>query len=127
MKKLLSILIIFVLSLNMCSCAYSADGIKSNLKDAGYDIIEFDEERKTEMNNELKYSYRGSGSIINGFYGVSSADSTSVTVLEFEDKSDLTIMYKMVKESLKKGECVDLSGYILIFGDKNGVNVALNK
>ncbi len=126
MKKLMSILIIFAFCLTMCSCAYSADGIKSNLKDAGYDIIDFDEARKTEMNNELKYSYRGSGSIINGFYGVNSVDSTSVTVLEFQNKSDLTIMYKMVKESLEKGESVDLSGYILIFGNEKGVKAALN-
>ncbi len=126
MKKFLSILIIFVMGFVMCSCAYSVDKVKSNLKNAGYDIIEFEDEQINEMNNELKYSYKGSGSIINGFYGVNDANSTSVTVLEFQNKSDLTIMYKMAKLSLEKGESVDLSGNILVFGDEKGVKAALN-
>ena len=126
MKKILSILIIFVIGFTLCSCTYSADKVKSNLKKAGYDIVEFEDEQKKEMNNELKYSYKGSGSIINGFYGVNNDDATSVTVLEFQNKSDLTLMYKMAKASLEKGEKVDLSGNILVFGNEKGVKAALN-
>ena len=127
MKKILSIFIILAFCLALCSCAYSADGIKSNLNKAGYDILDLTEEEKTDLNNELKYSYNGSGSIINAFYAVDYESKESITVLEFQNKSDLTIMYKLVKESLDKGQSVDLSGYILVYGSETGVKAALNK
>jgi hypothetical protein len=127
MKKILSLLLLFVFCLNLCSCAYSTDGIKTNLEKAGYSIIDLTEEQKTDLNNDLKYNYDGSGSIINAFYGVDYESKDSVTVLEFQNKSDLTIMYKLVKESLEKGQSVDLSGYILVYGAQNGVKAALNK
>ena len=127
MKKVLSVFIVFVLCFTLCSCAYSADGIKSNLEKNGYVIENFTEEQLTERNNELKYVFGGSGSITVAFYGVNEKEKTSVTVLEFLDKGDLTIMYKQVKSSLEKGEKVDLSGYILVFGDEKAVDAALNK
>jgi hypothetical protein len=85
-----------------------------------------DEERLNELNTELKYSYQGSGSIITGFYAVNNDTNGSVTVLEFQNKDDLTLMYKMAKDSINDGESVDLSGYVLVFGDKDGVKAALN-
>ncbi|MBE6739642.1 MAG: hypothetical protein E7565_04920 [Ruminococcaceae bacterium] len=127
MKKVLSIFIILAFCLTLCSCAYSADGIKSNLSKSGYSVLDLTEEEKTDLNNELKYSYKGSGSIINAFYAVDYENKESITVLEFQNKSDLTIMYKLVKESLDKGQSVDLSGYILVYGSENGVKAALNK
>ncbi len=127
MKKILLIITVLVLCFTLCSCAYSIDGIKSNLEKRDYEIIEFTEEELIEKNNELNYVYGGNGSIVKGFYGVNEAEYASVTVIEFQDKSDLTIMYKLVKESLEKGQSVDLSGYILVFGNEKSVNAALNK
>ena len=92
-----------------------------------YDILDLTEEEKTDLNNELKYSYNGSGNIINAFYAVDYESKESITVLEFQNKSDLTIMYKLVKESLDKEQSVDLSGYILVYGSETGVKAALNK
>lgn len=125
MKKTVCLLIILILAITMCSCAYSVDFIKSNLKNSGYEIIDLQEQQIIEMNNELKYSYSGNGSIMSGFYAVNNKDSSSITVLEFQNKSDLTIMYKMIKESLEQGESVDLSGNILIYGNENGVKASL--
>ena len=124
MKKLLTIVLMVVVCVNLCGCSLSTAKIQSNLTDAGYSIIEMDAERLKDLNTELKYSYQGSGSILTGFYAVND-NQKSVTVLEFENKDDLTLMYKIAKGSIQDGESVDLSGYILVFGDKDGVKSAL--
>ena len=126
MKRLLVFVLMVVVCANFCGCALSTSRIQSNLSDTGYSIIEMDEERLNELNTELKYSYQGSGSIIKGFYAVNNDTNGSVTVLEFQNKDDLTLMYKMAKDSINDGESVDLSGYVLVFGDKDGVKAALN-
>ena len=126
MKRLLTIVMGVVVCACLCSCSLSASKIQSNLTEENYSVIEMDEERLTELNKELKYSYKGSGSIITGFYAVHNETKGSITVLEFQNKNDLTLMYKIAKESMQDGEDVDLSGYILVFGDQDGVKVALN-
>lgn len=125
MKKISLIFLAILLSFCLSACSLSVSRIQSNLVEEGYGIIEIDEQQLTEFNNELKYIHKGQGSIISGFYGVDEATGKSVTVLEFQNKNDLTIMYKMAKESINNSESVDLSGYILVFGDAQGVSAAL--
>lgn len=125
MKKISLIFLAILLSFCLSACSLSASRMQSNLVEAGYGIIEIDEQQLTELNNELKYIYKGQGSIISGFYGVDEATGKSVTVLEFQNKSDLTIMYKIARDSINDSESVDLSGHILVFGDAHGVSAAL--
>ena len=126
MKKLVAISFIAVLCCLLCSCSVSYSTIQSNLRAADYTVIEMDEEKLNELNTELTYSYGGSGSIIKGFYGVNNQTNVGVTVLEFNNKADLTLMYKMAESSINEEiEAVDLSGHILVFGEKAGVKVAL--
>lgn len=126
MKKLLSVFLCLLVCFSLTACSLSSSRIQSNLEKAGYSVIEMEDEQRTELNNELTYSFKGHGSIIYGFYAVNNETRESVTVLEFENKDDLTLMYKAAKESIDKDtEAVDLSGYILVFGAKDGVEAAL--
>lgn len=126
MKRLLVLCVAFLFCFSLCSCSVSASRIQSNLEKAGYEIEEMEQDVLKERNNELTYNYKGNGSIIKGFFAYNEASRESVTVLEFTDKSDLTIMYKLAKQSIdSESESVDLSGYILVFGSKGGVEAAL--
>lgn len=126
MKKIVSLCLAAVLCCLLCGCSVSYSSIQSNLKSADYTVIEMDEEKLNGLNTELTYSYGGSGSIVKGFYGVNNKTGEGVTVLEFNNKSDLTLMYKMAESSIEEErEAVDLSGHILVFGEKAGVKAAL--
>lgn len=126
MKKFLTIVMAVIVCMSLSACSLSVSKIQSNLEKAGYTVIEIEAEQLAELNTELTYSYKGDGSIITGFYAVNNETSDSITVLEFGDKSDLTLMYKIAKETIEDGESVDLSGYILVFGNEAGVKAALN-
>lgn len=125
MRKIFSVALVAVICFIVSSCSFSASKIQSNLTKRDYSIIEIDENRLEELNNDLTYIYSGKGSIIYGFYAVHNESQKSVTVLEFSNKNDLTIMYKAVKETIGKDEAVDFSGYILVFGNADGVKTAL--
>ena len=125
MKRLLTIVMVVLLCASLCACSLSTSRIKSNLIKNNYSIVEVDQEKMAELNSELKYSYKGEGSIINAFYAVDNETNNSITVLEFQNKDDLVLMYKIAKETLNVGESVDLSGYILVFGYEEGVKAAL--
>ena len=125
MKKVLVCVFCLIICFSLTACSLTSSRMKSNLEESGYSIVEMTEEQMTELNNELKYTFKGNGSIIYGFYAVNEETKGSITVIEFENKDDLTLMYKAAKESIKKEtEAVDLSGYILLFGEKEGVKTA---
>jgi hypothetical protein len=118
----------------LCSCALAPSKIKENLKESGYTIKEFSAEEIASLNNDLQYKFGGNGSIVSAFYGVNeNADDPqedSVTVLEFSDKDDLTIMYKQIRlmfqEENKQNYKLDLSGNVLVYGFEKGVDAALD-
>lgn len=141
MKKLsvmlLSVLLVFVL----CSCGMSTSKIQSNLEKAGYEIKIATESEIATMNNDLKYSYGGKGTIVSVMYGFKEVIeetkneetgevftekiNVSVQVVEFQDKDDLTTMYKEIRKQLDDNSKIDLSGNILVYGYESGVNAAL--
>lgn len=123
MKKILAFVLCMLFVVTLCGCG-GTQSVKENLSDAGYEVNDMDESRLTSLNNDVKYTYNGKGSIIGGFYATNE-DGQSVIGVEFSDKDDMTIMYKQLKSELEDGWIIDLKGKIVIYGTEKAVKTAL--
>lgn len=123
MKKILVFVLCMLLTLTLCGCG-GTQSVKENLAKAGYEVNDMDESRLTSLNNDVKYTYNGKGSIIDGFYATND-DGQSVIGVEFSDKDDMTVMYKQLKSELEDGWIIDLKGKIVIYGTEKAVKTAL--
>ncbi len=123
MKKILAFVLCMLFVVTLCGCG-GIQSVKENLSDAGYNVNDMDESRLTSLNNDVKYSYKGKGSVIGGFYATSDTGE-SVIGVEFSDKDDMTLMYKQLKSELEDGWIIDIKGKIVIYGTKNAVKTAL--
>ncbi len=123
MKKILAFALCMLLMFCLCGCG-DIQSVKENLTKAGYEVNDMDESRLTSLNNDVKYTYNGKGSIISGFYATND-EGQSVIGVEFTDNNDMTVMYKQLKSELEDGWIIDIKGKIVIYGTEKAVKTAL--
>lgn len=124
MKKILILFISVLFLIGLCGCT-SVEDYKEIMKNSGYEIIELDEEALKEISSECINAYDCQKGVKSGFYAVAE-NGTSVSFMEFYNSEDLDKMYKQIKSSLNSGEKIDLDGNIVIYGNKAGVDIALD-
>lgn len=122
-KRILAFGLVLILLFSLCGCGASFDSVKKNLEDNGYEINVYDEELLDEMQTNLTYIYKGEGKILNALSATNGANK--ITVIEFEKKSDLEIMYKELQVGLQGDEKMDFSANILVYGTPEALKTAL--
>lgn len=123
MKRALALLFCVIFTFTLCGCS-GIDSIKENLTKSGYTIDDMDENTISSLNDDVKYTYNGKGTVLRGFYGKGKNGET-VSVVEFADRDDMTLMYKQIKSALEDGQTIDIKGKIVVYGTKSGVKTAL--
>lgn len=123
MKRIISLLLSLLLIFSLCGCG-GTEKIRENLTNAGYEVSDMAESKISSLNDDVKYKYKGKGTIISGFHGTDKNGNT-VFVIEFSDRDDMTISYREIKAQLQDGQIIDSLGKALIYGYEDGVKAAL--
>ena len=89
----------------------------------GYTVNVYNEELIGDMQDNLIYVYGGDGKILNALSATK--EGQKVVVIEFENKSDLDIMYRELQKGLAETDKMDLSSNILAYGTPEAVKTAL--
>ncbi|MEE0945657.1 MAG: hypothetical protein U0M42_02365 [Acutalibacteraceae bacterium] len=123
MKRIIALGVCLLFIVSLCGCG-SMESIRENLADSGFEVEEMNESRISSLNNDVKYTYGGRGSVVSGFYA-NGENGESIICIEFSDKDDLTVMYKQIKSQLEDGWIIDIKGNIVVYGTQKAVKTAL--
>lgn len=122
-RKFLACISIVLLICMLCGCGFSLDSSAKKLESKGYTVNKYDAQLIEEMQNQMIYGFGGKGKIINAFSAVK--EEENVVVIEFENRSDLEVIYREMNRGVSKPEKIDLNGNILAYGTEKAVKLAL--
>lgn len=116
MKRLPVLLLALVMAVLLCGCEKTMDEVRDKAQKKEYTVTEYTQERLENMVYDMA-AYRTKGGLVAAF-GVKNEQDDTAMVVQFERRSDAEIVCKAIRGNLKDGEAVDLSGCVLVYGNK---------